>query len=155
MQRLGQLRRHLAAQRQPLLRRQQPARRPRHLDQFRRLEGPVFQIWNAVTGSSKTVTFEIQSNATLNNDDFCIDIEELASGSYPLATLTDTLPDSLLTANAAITTSSAAWDSSVGSPVYQKLAVTFTPQMVGLIIIRPRMFKVSQTVYFDPKPVVT
>lgn len=119
------------------------------------LEGPVLSVWNRLVGSSRVATIELQSNATLFNDDIWVELEYLGSASSPESSIISTLPATRLTTHAAIATSTAPWDSSVGSPVYQKLQVTFTPQLVGMVVARIKMAKASQTVYVDPKIVVS
>lgn len=119
------------------------------------VDGPVLWAWNSATGSSLTATVEIQSGATLNNDDIWLELEYLGSSSFPISTLSDTSIATPLTTHAAVTTSVATWNSSVGSPIYQKLVVTFTPQLVGLVAGRVRLAKASQTVYVDPKITIT
>jgi hypothetical protein len=111
---------------------------------------PPISQWNDTTGSSKTATIEIVGSASLNNDDLWVELDYLGSSGSPLGSLVSSNKATLLTANAAITTSTATWNSSQATPVYQKLQVTFTPQMAGLVVARVRLAKVSTTVYVDP-----
>lgn len=114
------------------------------------LEEPDIYIWNTATGVSKTATIELISSASLNNNDIWLELDYLGSASSPLASIGLSDPATALTAASAVTTSTANWDSSPATPVKQKLQVTFTPQMVGLIRAKVRLGKVSTTVYVDP-----
>ncbi len=110
---------------------------------------PISQ-WNILTGTSHTATIEIVSSASLNNDDIWLELEYLGSSSSPISSGGNSTVATRLTANAAVTTSTAAWNSSPATPVYQKLQVTFTPQLAGLVIARVKLAKPSTTVYVDP-----
>jgi hypothetical protein len=109
-----------------------------------------FDVENTATGSSKTATVEIVSSASLNNDDIWLDLEYMGTSGNPIASFANSLPATLLTANAAVTTSTASWDSSPSTPVYQKLQVTFTPQRAGRVRGRVMLGKASATVYVNP-----
>ena len=120
---------------------------------------PIVSFWvdveNTSTGSSKTATVEIVSSASLNNDDIWLQLEYMGASGAPLVTVANSRPVTTLTAAAAVATSSASWNSSPATPVYQKLQVTFTPQRAGRVRGRVMLGKASTTVYVDPNIVIT
>lgn len=113
------------------------------------LEHHIWQ-WNTTTGVSKTATIEFISSTTLNNDEIWGELEYLADTSDALSAFGNNYKATVLTTGAAQTSSSTTWDSSPATPVKQKLAITFTPQKVGLMHFTVRLAKVSTTVYVDP-----
>ena len=121
--------------------------------------GPIMSFWldveNTSTGSSKTATVEIVSSASLNNDDIWLLLEYMGTAGSQLASFVDSNPVTPLTAAVAVTTSTAPWNSSPATPVYQKLQVTFTPQRAGRVRGRVMLGKASTTVYVDPTIVIT
>jgi hypothetical protein len=56
----------------------------------------------------------------------------------------------VLTTNAAVTASTATWNSSPATPVKQKLVVTFTPRQAGRVRGQVRLGRASTTVYVNP-----
>lgn len=114
--------------------------------------GPPIPVWNDNSGSSKTATVEVVTdNVTLTDAEAWIEIEYLGSSSVPQSSfVTDRAADTLATgANQA--TSTATWNTTgLGTPVKQKLAVSFTPQMKGLIQVKVLLAKASTTMYVDP-----
>lgn len=107
-------------------------------------------IWNDVTGSSVTATIEIVAAGALNNDDVWMEVEYLGSTLTPQASFANSTKANNLATGSALTSSTATWASSPGNA--QKMSVSFTPQMKGLIYIRVYVGKASQTVYIDPRP---
>jgi|SRR5579859_168103 len=110
---------------------------------------PLF-IWNPTTGSSKTLTIEFISSGTLNNDDIWVEVDYLGSSSTPIASFVNNTITTRLTTHAAQTSSAAGWDSSPATPVTQKLTVSFTAQLAGLVRAQVKVAKASTTVYVDP-----
>lgn len=112
-------------------------------------------LWNNSTGSSKTLTIHtVTDNVTLKDDEIWVEVEYLGSSATPVATLITDAAATVLTAGAnQADDSGEAWTTTgLGTPVKQKLEVTFTPQMAGLIRWRVRVAKASTTVYVCPKP---
>jgi hypothetical protein len=114
-----------------------------------------FDVENTATGSSKTATVEINSSAALNNDDIFLTLEYQGTSSSPVASFATSLPTTLLTANAAITTSSQTWTSSPATPAPQKIQITFTPQVAGRVRGKITLGKISTTVYVNPVITIT
>lgn len=112
---------------------------------------PEIVKWVGATGSTVTATVEIVSSATLNNDDIWLEVTYLSASGAPLGTVVTNAKAGLLANAAAHTTSTATWNSSPATPVYQKLAVSFVPQLKGFIHAQVRVAKASTTVYIDPK----
>ena len=121
--------------------------------------GPIASFWidveNTAVGVSKTATVEIVSSASFNNDDIWLLLEYMGTAGNPIASFVDSNPVTPLTAAAAVTTSTAPWNSSPATPVYQHLQVTFTPQRAGRVRGRVMLGKASATVYVDPNIVIT
>jgi hypothetical protein len=101
-------------------------------------------------GSAHTATVEIISSGTLNNNDISLLLEYQGTAGSSVASFANTLPTNVLTAAAAVTTSTATWNSSPATPVAQKLQVTFTPQVAGRVRGLVRLGKASTTVYVNP-----
>lgn len=108
-------------------------------------------IWNATTGSSKTVTVEIVNDGTtLTNGEAWIEVEYLGSSSFPISTLITSGAAMVGTATN-LPTSSVTWTTTgITTPVKQYMQVTITPQMVGLIRVSVKLARASKTVYVDP-----
>jgi len=119
------------------------------------LHGFWMDLNYATTGGSKTATVEIISSASLNNDEISLQLEYLGTASSSVASFASSLPATVLTTAAAVTTSTATWNSSPATPVKQKLQVTFTPQTVGRLRGRVRLGKASTTCYYNPQITVT
>jgi hypothetical protein len=70
-------------------------------------------IWNATTGSSVTVTvYGVYNGAALpNNDEIWMEVEYPGSASSPLASIATTTKANAMTAAAAVTSDTSAWDS--------------------------------------------
>jgi hypothetical protein len=114
------------------------------------LTGFWMDLENTAVGSSKTATVEIISSLTLNNDDVSLLLEYQGTTGSSVASFANTLPANVLTANAAVTTSTATWNSSPATPQKQKLVVTFTPQVAGRVRGQVRLGRASTTVYLNP-----
>ena len=115
--------------------------------------GPEMVIYNAATGSAKTATVEIvhDSLTALTDAEVWLEVEYLGTAGFPLSLfLTDRAAD-LLATPADQTVSTIAWTTTgITNVNKQKLAVTFTPQEIGLIRCRVAVAKPSYTVYVDP-----
>lgn len=115
---------------------------------------PLVGFWmdveNTAVGSSKTATVEIISSLTLNNDDISLLLEYQGTSGSSVASFANTLPATVLTTNAAVTSSTATWNSSPATPVKQKLVVTFTPQVAGRVRGQVRLGRASTTAYINP-----
>lgn len=120
---------------------------------------PLTSFWMdvdyATTGSSKTATVEIISSASLNNDEISLLLEYQGTAGSSVATIVTTLPATVLTTAAAVTTSTATWNSSPSTPQKQKLQVTFTPQTAGRVRGQVRLGKAGTTVYINPQVTIT
>jgi hypothetical protein len=112
-------------------------------------------LWNTVIGASQTATVELISSGSLNNDEMWGELQYLGDASDCMSLFADDTIATSLTAAAAQTSSSVAWDSSPATPVKQKLAISFTAQKVGLLDFVVKLAKASTTVYVDHKITLT
>lgn len=119
-------------------------------------------IWNDTTGSSVTVTCEIEhagvgggAGGRLTDREAWLEVVGLATSGYPLGTVYDDACADVITGATDQDDSSESWAGSLGSAVKQKLAVTFTPQEKGWILCRVHLAKPSATIYFDPELALT
>jgi hypothetical protein len=113
-------------------------------------------IWNE-TLSARTLYIPIVTdNVTLTDAEAWIEVEYLGTSGFPLALrITDRAADVLATPVNQDTDAVSAWPAAPGTPVKQKLQVTFTPAEKGPIRARVCLAKASTTLYFDPKPVIS
>ena len=120
---------------------------------------PLDSFWidveNLATGVAKTATVEIVSSAALYDDEIWLLLEYMGAAGTPLSTIVTSLPATILTAHAAVPTSTAAWNSAPATPAYQHLQISFTPQRAGRVRGRVMLGKASATVYVDPTIVIT
>lgn len=116
-------------------------------------ESQPMDIWNDTSGSAITVTvYGIWGGGAVpNNDDIWIEAEYLGSSSSPLASFVNSSKADVLAASAPCSSDTSTWS---GSTTPFKMAVTFTPQQKGDVIIRVKAAKPSSTFYVDPKPVI-
>lgn len=126
------------------------------------LRSPEIVQWNETTGSAITATIEVvhDSQGSGGSSDFTnaeawIEVLYLSASGTPLGTLVSDAPADIMTAATDQTGSSVTWASPPGTPRYQKLDVTFTPQKKGYIHATVCMAGVSDTMYVDPKLVIT
>lgn len=120
-------------------------------------ESPEIVRWNETIGSAITATIEILTdNVTLTDAECWLEVQYLGTSGFPLSLfISDAKADILATA-ANQTTSTEAWTTTgIGTPVKQKLSVTFTPQEKGFIHAVVKLAKPSTTVYVDPELTVT
>ena len=110
-------------------------------------------LWNTATGGAKTATVEmVNDGTTLKDSEAALEVAYLGSSSYPLASRVTTAAADLLNAGASIATSTEAWTTTgLSSPVKQKMAAAFTPNMVGQVRGTIVISKASQTLYADYK----
>ncbi len=121
------------------------------------LAGPDFFADNSTVGSSVTATVEIVTdNVTLTDAECYLEVMYMGTGGVPLGTwIRDSKADVLASA-ANQASSSESWTTTgLGTPVKQKLSVTFTPQEAGYVIGRVVLCKASTTVYVDPELVLS
>lgn len=118
--------------------------------------GPL-SIWNEATGSSKTLTVEVVTdNVTLTDAEAWVEVEYLGTSGFPLSLFANDRAADVLATPANQTSSSETWTTTgLGTPVKQKLAVSFTPQEKGLIRARVMLAKASTTMYVCPKVTIS
>lgn len=113
--------------------------------------GPLV-IWNESTSSLTVTVHIVTDNVTLTDAECWIEVEELGTSGYPLSVTQSDRAAGILATAANQTTSTEAWTTTgLGTPVYQKLNVTFTPAEKGPIKVRVMLAKASTTVYVCPK----
>lgn len=114
---------------------------------------PEIAAYNSTTGSAVTVTVDfIHDSATaMQDNEIWLEVTYLGAAGSPLGTYTSSRPATPMTAAADLTASTATWTTTgLADPNEQKLTVTFTPQLAGMIIGRVKLCKASATVYVDP-----
>jgi hypothetical protein len=122
-----------------------------NIDKFcNTLNGFWLDLEHQAVGSSKTATVEIISSASLNTDEISLLLEYQGTSGSPVASITTSLPATVLTAASAVTASTATWNSSPATPVRQLLSVGFVPQLAGRVRGQVRLGKPSTTVYVNP-----
>lgn len=109
--------------------------------------------FNPTSGVAITATVEIVNDGvTLKDDEVWMEVEYLGTAGFPIVSRVSCGRATPLTAGANIPTSAATWTTTgLGAPVLQKLVVTFTPQIKGMVRARVYVGKISQTLYVDPK----
>ena len=114
-------------------------------------------IWNDAIGSSKTLTVHcVTDNVTLTNAEAWLEVDYLGDPSFPISYVETDEAATILTTPASQATSTETWTTTgLTTPVYQKLEVSFTPEMEGPIRWRVKVAKVSTTVYVCPKAELT
>jgi hypothetical protein len=115
------------------------------------LNGFWMDVNNVTVGGSRTATVEIVSSAALNNDEISLIVEYQGTVGSSVASFVTTLPTTILTTAAAVTTSTATWNSLPATPATQKLVATFTPQVAGRVRAQVRLGKASTTCYYNPQ----
>lgn len=116
------------------------------------LASPEVVRWNDATGSAVTVTVEtLTDNVTLKDIECWLEVMYLGTSGQPLGKFTTSAAD-VVASGSNLTTSSETWTTTgLGTPVKQKLNVSFTPQEKGYIHARVVLAKASTTVYVCPK----
>lgn len=119
---------------------------------------PIHRV-AGTAGSAITATVEIiqADGATALTESECwLEVEYMGtSGSVLSSFLSDHNSTIIALSTTNQTTSSETWTGLTGSPVKQKLSVTFTPEEIGVYQLRVHLAKASATVYFDPQVVVS
>lgn len=113
------------------------------------LDAFVLDVGLSAVGTSKTATVEIISSASLNDNDISVLLEYMGTSGSPIASFVSSI-SAAVTAGSALAASTATWNSPPGTPVAQKLSVTFTPQRAGRLRGLVRLGKPSTTVWVDP-----
>lgn len=113
--------------------------------------------WNDTVNSQITVTVDVVTDGvTLNDEDCYLEVEYLYNGSFPISTFANDNKVGPFATGVAQTTSTANWTTTgLSSPVKQKLEVSVTPSMSGVIYGKVNLTKLSTTVYVNPKMVIT
>jgi hypothetical protein len=117
------------------------------------LDGFWLDVGNTGVGVAKTATVEIVSSAVLNNNDIKLQLEYMGISGSALASFGESLA-SMLTAAAALPSSSASWNNPPSTPQKQFLQVSFTPQTAGRVKGLVRLGKPSTTVWVNPQVAV-
>ncbi len=134
------------------------------------LYSPELFYWNSTVSGSVTLTVALVHSAVgggtagaLTDKEAWLEVEFLGSAATPIASIqTDssgtsggTTAGSPLAAAADQATDTSTWASPPATPLYQKLSVTIAPRMVGMYIVRVVLAGASDTVYVDPKLVIS
>jgi hypothetical protein len=120
--------------------------------------GPIESFWmdvqNSSVGSALTATVELVSSSSLNTTDIKLQLEYQGTSGSTVTSFLESNAN-VLTASAALTSSSLTWNSPPSTPVYQKLQISFTPQKAGRVRGRVMLGKASTTVWVNPQIKVT
>ena len=111
-----------------------------------------FPISSYVQSGSQTITVYIAGGASLNNDDFWIEVDSPSELGTPTAQgkFRTTKPDPLATPTALTSDTSSTWNGT-GVGTKQKVEVAISPTIAGTVTVRCHLAKPSTTVYVDPK----
>ncbi|MEI9410700.1 hypothetical protein [Mesorhizobium salmacidum] len=117
-------------------------------------ETPPIAIWNDVSGSPVTATIQgiWGGGAVPNDDDIWVEAEYLGDASSPQASFVNDSKANILATGAGQSAGAGTWG---GSTTKFALAVTFTPQQKGWVLLRVKAAKASSTFYIDPKVTLT
>ena len=107
----------------------------------------VLETWNDVVGSALTATVEFATSATWNNSHVWMEIEYYGNSSFPITSFVSSGVN-ILGTSTDYPSSSESWGGSIASK--QKMSLTFTPQMKGLIRAKLFVGRNSGTIYIDP-----
>ncbi|MCC8946004.1 hypothetical protein H8A97_13065 [Bradyrhizobium sp. Arg62] len=107
-------------------------------------------VQNAVVGSVLTASVEIISSGSLNNVDIKLQLEYQGTSGSTVTSFIESNAN-VLTASAAVPSSSASWNSPPATPVAQKLQASFTPQKAGRVRGRVLLGAASKTVWVNPQ----
>lgn len=123
------------------------------LEVFNPFVSPPLTRWVA-GGSSVTLTVYLAGGASLNDDDFWIEVSSPDETASPNQTAQGNYYSSRMAPQgtpAALTTDSGSTWNGTGVGTKQKISRTFTPTEAGPITVRCFLAKPSTTVYVDPK----
>lgn len=115
------------------------------------LESPPIARW-VDGGTEVTLTMFVAGGASINDDDFWIEISSPSEAGS--ATAQSNFYTSQMTQQAtpaALTTDGTSTWTGTGVGTKQKISRTFTPTIAGVISVRCFLAKPSTTVYIDPK----
>lgn len=114
------------------------------------LESPPLTRW--VDSGSQTLTVYVASGATLNDDDFWVEVSSPseAGSATAQANWQTTRADPLATPAALTTDSGSTWNGT-GVGTKQQIDVSLNPTIAGPVVVRCYLAKPSTTVYVDPK----
>lgn len=109
------------------------------------------EIAKNVEIGSQTITVYIAGGASLNDDDFWVEVESPSEEVSPTAQgkFRTTKPDPLATPTA-LTSDTSSW-TGTGVGTKQKVEVAISPTIAGTVTVRCYLAKPSTTVYVDPK----
>jgi hypothetical protein len=108
--------------------------------------------YSSTVGSAITVTVDIlrDSLTNLTDKEVVLEVEYLSASGSPLVAMATSVP-SIMAAASDLAASTAVWTTTgLTNPNEQKVSVTFTPQVAGMIMGRVKLYKASATVYVDP-----
>jgi hypothetical protein len=119
------------------------------------LYSPWIPHWSSVTGAV-TLTVEVFHDSATALKDNQVWLEAMYPGdaSSPRSSLVTDASD-VLAAGANQDTSSASWTNAAANPNAQKLVVTPTIQMAGLILARVCLAQASKTLYYNHRVIQT
>jgi hypothetical protein len=105
-----------------------------------------------VESGSQTITVYVAGSASLNNDDFWIEVDSPSEEVSPTAQgkFRTTKPEPLATPTALTSDTSSTWNGT-GVGTKQKIEVAISPTIAGTVTVRCYLAKPSTTVYVDPK----
>ena len=108
-------------------------------------------ITKYVESGSQTITVYVAGGASLNDDDFWIEVDSPSEEVSPTAQgkFRTTKPDPLATPTA-LTSDTSSW-TGTGVGTKQKVEVAISPTIAGTVTVRCYLAKPSTTVYVDPK----
>ena len=109
-------------------------------------------ISSYVESGSQTITVYLAGYASLNNDDFYIEVSSPSEEVSPTSRnkFRTTKPDPLATPTALTSDTSSTWNGT-GVGTKQKIEVAISPTIAGTVTVRCYLAKPSTTVYVDPK----
>jgi hypothetical protein len=112
----------------------------------------LLPISKYVESGSQTITVYVAGGASLNDDDFWIEVESPSEEVSPTAQgkFRTTKPDPLATPTALTSDTSSTWNGT-GVGTKQKVEVAISPTIAGTVTVRCYLAKPSTTVYVDPK----
>ncbi len=95
----------------------------------------------------------VNDGTTLTNAEVWAQVEYLGNGSFPISSAYSTGLANILATASNLTPSTATWTTTgISSPVTQKIAATFTPNMKGFFRITFLVARASKTLYLNPRP---
>lgn len=116
---------------------------------------PIY-IWNESTGSITVEVEVVTDGVTLKDNEAWLSVTYLGTSGFPQSVALSDRAADILATGANQTSSSVTWTTTgLGSPVKQKLSVTFTPASKGPLRVSVVLAKQSTTMYFCPKVTVS